>query len=168
MFRQPSNFSVRTQARILMACGIIHNFIRLHDPDDADDNSDSEEEMEDNPLDGASQSDIHPEDLSSGISEEETARAEEKRDIIAKAMWESYIEELERRANNLYEPGNPRLTSMTGDHLEKRPPGIRQRSRTLQARPRRKDNHYGNVCGRLSWWKPSERWDVWQASTEEC
>jgi hypothetical protein len=93
MFRQPSNFSVRTQARIIMACGIIHNFIRLHDPEDAD-LLDLDIEMDDNGLDGA----VDPDELSAGISPEETERADARRDDIAKAMWASYQAELQRRA----------------------------------------------------------------------
>jgi hypothetical protein len=93
MFRQPSNFSVRTQARIIMACGIIHNFIRLHDPEDAD-LLDLDIEMDDNGLDGA----VDPDELSAGISPAETDRADARRDDIAKAMWASYQAELQRRA----------------------------------------------------------------------
>ncbi|KAJ7098428.1 hypothetical protein C8R44DRAFT_642836, partial [Mycena epipterygia] len=81
---------------VITACCIIHNFIRLHDPDDAD--CDLEDDMdEDNEY---MQSETHPEDLSAGISPEETERADAKRDSIAKAMWESYLAELECGAQN--------------------------------------------------------------------
>jgi hypothetical protein len=80
-----------------MVCGIIHNFIRLHDPDDAE--ADSDDEMEDEEDTGAAaQSQVCPEDLSDGISPEETLRAEARRDNIAKAMWTSYLAEFDRRA----------------------------------------------------------------------
>jgi hypothetical protein len=96
MFRQPSNFSVRTQARIIMACGIIHNFIRIHDPDDAD--LDLDMEMDDGGLDSALRGDIDPDELSAGISPNETEWADARRDNIARAMWASYQAELQRRA----------------------------------------------------------------------
>ncbi|KAF8205398.1 hypothetical protein K438DRAFT_1579758, partial [Mycena galopus ATCC 62051] len=96
MFRQPSNFSVRTQAQIIMACGIIHNFIRIHDPDDAD--LDSDIEMDDDGLDGAPCGAIDPDELSAGISPNETEWADARRDNIARAMWASYQAELQRRA----------------------------------------------------------------------
>jgi hypothetical protein len=80
-----------------MACSIIHNFIRLHDPDDADYDSDSDIEMDDEGVDEESQ-DVDPEELSAGISPEETERADARRAEIAKAMWTSYQAELQRRA----------------------------------------------------------------------
>lgn len=77
-----------------MACGIIHNFIREHDPDDDDYDSDTDMEEDEG---AAFPSDALPEELSDGISEDETQRADAKRDRIAKAMWASYVEELQHR-----------------------------------------------------------------------
>jgi hypothetical protein len=42
--------------------------------------------------------DVDPEELSAGISPEETERADARRAEIAKAMWTSYQAELQRRA----------------------------------------------------------------------
>ncbi|KAJ7113130.1 hypothetical protein C8R44DRAFT_593514, partial [Mycena epipterygia] len=86
MFWQPSNFSVRMQACIIMACRIIHNFIQIHDPDDADYNSKSDIEMDDNGIEGAPQGDVDPEELSGGISPQETEWADARCDDTAKVM----------------------------------------------------------------------------------
>ncbi|KAF8173245.1 hypothetical protein K438DRAFT_1610970, partial [Mycena galopus ATCC 62051] len=96
MFQQPSNFSVHTQARIIMVCSIIHNFIRIHDPADAD--LDSDIEMDDDGLDGAPRGDIDPDELSAGISPNETEQADARHNNIARAMWASYQAELQRQA----------------------------------------------------------------------
>ena len=93
MFRQPSNFPPAIQAKIIVACCNIHNFIRLHDPDDdSEDNDDSMDVEESN---GGEQ--VNENDLAWGITMEETRNAEAKHSEIAMAMWESYQAELQRR-----------------------------------------------------------------------
>jgi hypothetical protein len=97
MFRQPTNFPPAIQARIIVACCNIHNFIRLHDPDDDsyDNDEDSDYTMDDEESEGGEE--VNEEDLAWGIAAEETQRAEAKRDEIAMAMWRSYQAELQRR-----------------------------------------------------------------------
>ena len=86
-------YSLRTQAKIPPALGALHNYIHIHDPDDdahEDDDYDSDaEEYSCAPPDRP----LHPEDLGQHISEEEKDWATERRDAIAMAMWENYIEE---------------------------------------------------------------------------
>jgi len=91
-----AEYGIRTQAKIPGAIAALHNFVHIHDPDDLatkeGDNSDDDDEAP-NRYDIP----ITPENLGGHISQAEKDRAGEKRDIIAKAMWEDYVEELRIR-----------------------------------------------------------------------
>ena len=90
-----AEYSVNTQAKIPAAMAALHNFIRIYDPDDLaeeDDNTDDDEDHIPPP-----QIPITPENLGHHITAAERARAAERRDAIAKAMWEDYVVELQRR-----------------------------------------------------------------------
>lgn len=84
------------QARLPPALGVIHNFIRIHDPDEINDFS-----FED--FNGT----IHRDNgggigLAAGpAGPAERARAEKKRDEIAQAMWVDYQALLHERGMDL-------------------------------------------------------------------
>lgn len=76
------------QARIPAALAAIHNFIRLHDPGEVEDFADASD-----PLIGERGA------LAVGdVGQAERTRADTRRDGIADAMWEQYMQETARRA----------------------------------------------------------------------
>ena len=78
-----------TQAKIVSACGVIHNFIRTFDPDDMLEPLEHEHETS---------SALYTGDLGAGsIGAQETCMASKQREDIAKAMWLSYQRELQER-----------------------------------------------------------------------
>jgi hypothetical protein len=91
-------YSVETQAKIPCALAALHNFIRLHDPDDwADDGPGNGGPR--NPtftlreVDGDERRQFPEEELGRFITPVEKQRATEFRDSIARDMWEKYVEE---------------------------------------------------------------------------
>lgn len=97
-------YPLNIQAMFIVAMALLHNFIRVHDPNDdashlddtwirncfglqsvSSDGSDQDEE------------DIEEGELSSEITPKERERATRRRDIIAKAMWRQYQEVLEEQ-----------------------------------------------------------------------
>ena len=90
-----AEYGIRTQAKIPGAIAALHNFVHIHDPDDLaieeGDNSDDDEAPNRHDIP------ITPENLGGHISQAEKDRAGEKRDQIAMAMLEVYIEELQIR-----------------------------------------------------------------------
>jgi hypothetical protein len=87
---KPMEYSVEDQAKIMQALCVIHNFIRIHDPDD---------------IPKINKVDINPEpmhvsgmdNLRGSVSRAEREKASRKRDEIAKAMWDSYQDTVQRR-----------------------------------------------------------------------
>jgi hypothetical protein len=76
----PQEYSLYTQAQIVSALAVLHNFIRIYDPDDLlDDTSNNDED----------ELDIHGR-LQNQVTAEERGRAVVRRDEIAKAMWADY------------------------------------------------------------------------------
>lgn len=87
-------YSIEMQAMFIPAMGTVHNFIRIHDPQDDDfhpnhDNSPSGSRQE-----AAEPQVILPQELGMQITEAEKQRAEARRDRIAKKMWDDYQEYL--------------------------------------------------------------------------
>ena len=81
-------YSVAVQAKLIHALCVLHNFIRIHDPDDMKDAE--AEELERIPqAPGAA-------DFGGNISSSESERASEYRDQVAKAMWADYVAYLAR------------------------------------------------------------------------
>jgi len=80
-------YSLQTQAKILLAIAALHNFIQLFDPDD-------EAEMDGDydacKIDDTDTQPINPDHLSSYILPAEKERANMMRDIIARAIWNNY------------------------------------------------------------------------------
>jgi hypothetical protein len=76
-------YSLKTQAQLVLALIVIHNFIRIFDPEDLpepdDDNNGPNQGTEENT--GR---------LQMGVSVEEKSRATKFRDEIAKKMWQDY------------------------------------------------------------------------------
>ena len=92
-------YNIRTQSKIPGAIAALHNFIHIYDPDDlATEEGDNSDDDDDEP-EAPNRYDIPiiPENLGGHISQVEKDRAGEKRDGIAKAMWEDYVEELRNR-----------------------------------------------------------------------
>jgi hypothetical protein len=81
-------YSLQTQAKIPLALGSLHNFIRISDP--GDDARDDEDYCDDEDQTSFSQPDINSEHLGQHISQAEKDRASDVRDQIAIAMWEDY------------------------------------------------------------------------------
>lgn len=79
-------YDLRTQSKITLALCVLHNFIRVHDPDDL-----SEEETEEHEEELKRRVPRRvPTDFCPHVPRTESQRATKKRDRIAKAMWEQY------------------------------------------------------------------------------
>ena len=89
IIREANEFPIEAQGRIASAICVVHNFIRIHDPEDLPDPED-----EDN-------NSIIPLNASSGgngtISSRERSAAVKRRDDIANAMWVQYQQYLTKR-----------------------------------------------------------------------
>jgi hypothetical protein len=89
---KPMQYSIRDQGKIVQALCVIHNFIRIHDPNDIPDIDEDDEDDED--PDYASV----PGNLTRDISRAEREEAAALRDKIANEMWSSYQKTVRRRA----------------------------------------------------------------------
>lgn len=87
-------YSEEMQAKFVAALCALHNFIRIHDPDDQADEPAGRPEVSR----GGSHTNV--EELGGQITEVERDRASERRDNIAKAMWTSYQQVLQERGLN--------------------------------------------------------------------
>ena len=88
---EANDYPIATQAKLVPALCALHNFIRIYDP--ADEMEITEEEIEgfitsEEPAIGS---------LQNGIPAAETARSNERRELISKEMWDSYCAEVHRR-----------------------------------------------------------------------
>lgn len=92
----PPQYDMNIQALIPPALAALHNFIRKYDPDEIEMYHDEDE------LEVELQMGARPEpvgELGTGyVTQQETVRANERRDRIAGAMWEQYQVYLESRA----------------------------------------------------------------------
>ena len=80
---ETNQYPMLTQAKIVSACGVTHNFIRTFDPDDMP------EPLE--PEDQVTSPALYTGELGAGsIGHPETCRASKQREDIANAMWLSY------------------------------------------------------------------------------
>lgn len=99
---QPPEYPIEMQARFVVALSVLFNFIRIWDPSDIEggstldtddlemrDGADGEEQG----LDGTAGEEVLP-PIFGGISDEESKRASERQDAIAKAMWNDYCRHL--------------------------------------------------------------------------
>lgn len=78
-------YSLDTQTLLVSAIGVLHNFIRIHDPNDFDGVDINAELKRHAPQ-------RNPKDFGRSITVAERTRAGQKRDEIARAMWTQYIE----------------------------------------------------------------------------
>jgi uncharacterized alpha-E superfamily protein len=85
ILNKPIEYSTEDQAQIVQALGVIHNFIRIHDPDDIPN------------IEACLDTAVDPSTLASNVSRAERDRATQRRDSIAKEMWASYQEITQRR-----------------------------------------------------------------------
>ncbi|KAJ6467016.1 hypothetical protein C8R45DRAFT_755456, partial [Mycena sanguinolenta] len=88
-------YSVQTQAKIPCALAALHNFIRIHDPDDFADEGPGHGGPR-NPtftlreVDGDERREFPEEELGRFITQEEKDRATAFRENLAQEMWEQY------------------------------------------------------------------------------
>ncbi|GMF18388.1 unnamed protein product [Phytophthora fragariaefolia] len=85
ILKQPPEYSVETQAKIVRACCVLHNFIRIQKdlPDDPDGELKEEDDDDEPDVFRAS----YPESHSSGSYQQ----ASNLRDQLAQNMWDSYV-----------------------------------------------------------------------------
>ncbi|KAJ7194981.1 hypothetical protein GGX14DRAFT_377535, partial [Mycena pura] len=89
-------YSVETQAKIPCALAALHNFIRLHDPDDYADDGPGHGGPR-NPtftlhdMDGDERHQFPEEELGRFVNQAEKQRARLFRDNIAREMWAQYV-----------------------------------------------------------------------------
>ena len=76
-------YDIQTQAKIVLAICTLHNFIHIHDPDDLEGATDEIE---------CRSSRRTREHYGKSITESEKKRGDERRDKIAKKMWDDYVE----------------------------------------------------------------------------
>ena len=80
-------YSFATQARIIPALAVLHNFIVIHDPNEISQHEVETEQSTDDAWSGHQ----------AAVPREERTRAAAHRDGIAKAMWEEYASRPPRR-----------------------------------------------------------------------
>jgi len=92
-----AEYNLRTQAKIPCALAALHNYIRIHDPDD--DATEDFDFLDDSTTETNPYGNLHQEsdDLGGHISNAEKQRASDRRDDIARAMWADYERERELR-----------------------------------------------------------------------
>jgi hypothetical protein len=81
-------YPIDFQARLVSALAVIHNFIRIHDPREPEDEYDDEPEDEDNTEDEGNPGDNMAN--SSTVHGAERGRAADRRERIAQNMWRDY------------------------------------------------------------------------------
>lgn len=91
-------YSSQTQAKIPCALAALHNFMRIHDPEDFGDEEPGQRGPRNDTwtlreIEGDSRRTFRPEELGRFISTEEKQRASAFRDAIAEAMWIDYERE---------------------------------------------------------------------------
>jgi len=87
VFVVAQEYELQTQAQIVSALSVVHNFIRIYDPQDVDDGGDESYNVDD----------ANPGNLQENITAAERSRATDRRDNIAKAMWADYRQRSQRR-----------------------------------------------------------------------
>jgi hypothetical protein len=97
IFRDVSTFPPQTQARIILACCIMHNFIRRQSPEDDDLLLGAHQDLEtalrglETIMEGEDIEDNGDMQVQFGISVAEGREADARRDQIAEAMWADYV-----------------------------------------------------------------------------
>lgn len=91
------SYSLHTQAKMVPALCVLHNFIRDHDADDLPAEAIGDDgERESETIDRVLQVDH----LGRDVSRVEIRRAGERRDTIARTMWQDYQRVLAQRNGN--------------------------------------------------------------------
>lgn len=99
LMTSPAEYDIHTQAKIPCALAALHNYIRIHDPEDDGDSEDEDYQSEhgsgaDNDVE---EDEPDPESLGGHISNAEKQRATARRDRIAQEMWVDYLRETRER-----------------------------------------------------------------------
>ena len=92
MMRETNEFPMAHQGQIISAVCVLHNFIRIYDPEDLLEEMD-EEEL----LGGGGATDVNRQYRVGDINAAESEEASQRRDEIAQAMWRQYQQYLARR-----------------------------------------------------------------------
>ncbi|KAH9175876.1 hypothetical protein EDB89DRAFT_1847070, partial [Lactarius sanguifluus] len=79
-------YSSQTQAQLVGALAVLHNFIRIHNPTDIIYGDDDPQEDEDGPRQG-------------NIGRQERQRVDNRRERIAQEMWDDYVVHTRRRCD---------------------------------------------------------------------
>jgi len=93
IFQHGTNFDTKKQAELILAFTVIFNFIHIYDPQDPDCEFDPKKwkEQDFDMATGLTSEDRGDEgDLSGQVGVAERRAADERREEIAQAMWESY------------------------------------------------------------------------------
>ena len=77
-------YTPEIQARVILALCALHNFVRVHDPDDLDDEDTQEEIERQSPMPSAGE-------LRNRVNRAEKKRAIMRQEEIASNMWADYI-----------------------------------------------------------------------------
>lgn len=92
-------YSVHMQAKLIAALAVLHNFIRINDPDDDANPLNTSSIRRGEPMDAYQERGIGDDrddgnDFGGVITRAEQGRAKERRDRIAEQMWKDYISHL--------------------------------------------------------------------------
>lgn len=85
------------QAKLMAAMAVLHNFIRINDPDDTNSlesfrrGDEQRGACQEGGVDGGGDDEDDEDDFQGVITPAEQRRARERRDGIAKQMWEDYM-----------------------------------------------------------------------------
>ena len=77
-------YSPEVQAKVVLALCALHNFIRVHDPDDLEDEGWEEEIERQPPIPSTA-------DLGMRVNRAEQGRAVARQERIARDMWDDYV-----------------------------------------------------------------------------
>lgn len=89
-------YDALTQSKIPAALAVLHNFIRVHDPDD-DKDKDELETSHGTCHQSPPPYTLSQENLGGYIDRAERDQASTRRDEVAQRMWVDYVEELQQR-----------------------------------------------------------------------
>ena len=86
-------YSLETQSQLISGLAVLHNFIRIHDPTDTLDEDLAEEEPTNQDPGSIDNSNLRER----ALGNEERERAAERREAIARAMWQDYQHKRQRK-----------------------------------------------------------------------
>lgn len=99
IFSAPPEYSMAIQAKLVQALCVVHNFIRIHDPQDMPMRDTMDDDLEGSDDDNDNRQNFGS--LGTMSSPAHRSQAEVFRDAIAKEMFADYKRELNRRGRSL-------------------------------------------------------------------